>query len=281
MIGSSKPRWSRETIARFWSFHSRNTSSEEVCFSNMFGMGLLTLLSELRLLRNAPRLLDYGCGSGHLLERLLPTGALCWGLDLSQEAVQVTNDRLSGKPGWQGAQVLKGAQAPFEDGHFDVVIGVEVIEHLLDEDLQEVLGEIRRLLRPGGAVMFTTPNDEDLTKNLVFCPFCETEFHSVQHVRSFSSQSLTHTLASHGFRVGLCTGVDLGWLQGEFPTSLWDWSPRMTWSWAFRGTRRFLDRLFDREFHRSFTFGRGLGMGPHLVALAEKPEEEETLGSFE
>lgn len=279
MIDSSQQQWSRETISRFWSFHSRNTSSDELCFSKKYDGGLLTLLSELRLLRNKPRLLDFGCGPGHLLERLLPTGVQCWGLDLSAEAVQVTNERHREKSGWHGAQTFDGTRAPFEDRYFDVIVGVEVIEHLLDDDVQTVLSEIWRLLRPGGAVILTTPNNEDLSESVVYCPFCESRFHSVQHVRSFSADSLEHVLLERDFNVELCTAVDLGWLQGSFPPSISDWSLRIVWSWSLRSARRLLDRLLDRGLQQSFTFRRSLGVGPHLIAFAVKPDREPGFGS--
>ena len=46
---------------------------------------------------------------------------------------------------------------PFADNEFDVVIFCEVIEHLLIDPLQ-ALSEIRRVLRPGGTLVLTTPN---------------------------------------------------------------------------------------------------------------------------
>jgi SAM-dependent methyltransferase len=47
------------------------------------------------------------------------------------------------------------AALPFADGEFDAVLATEVLEHCPDP--QAVLNEIRRILRPGGAVLITTP----------------------------------------------------------------------------------------------------------------------------
>ncbi|OHE79128.1 MAG: hypothetical protein A2107_09235 [Verrucomicrobia bacterium GWF2_62_7] len=46
---------------------------------------------------------------------------------------------------------------PFEDGRFDVVLFCEIIEHLQNDPLK-VLGEIKRVLKPGGRLVLTTPN---------------------------------------------------------------------------------------------------------------------------
>lgn len=46
---------------------------------------------------------------------------------------------------------------PFEDGAFDVVLYCEVLEHMTDDPLRSLL-ELKRLLRPGGKLILTTPN---------------------------------------------------------------------------------------------------------------------------
>lgn len=52
---------------------------------------------------------------------------------------------------------IEGAEFPYEDGIFDVVLLCEIIEHLLMDPLR-VLQEVGRVLRPGGALILTTPN---------------------------------------------------------------------------------------------------------------------------
>ena len=50
-----------------------------------------------------------------------------------------------------------------------------------------LLEEVRRVLRPGGHVIMTTPHREDMGKNEVLCPNCRCVFHRMQHLRSFRS----------------------------------------------------------------------------------------------
>jgi 2-polyprenyl-3-methyl-5-hydroxy-6-metoxy-1,4-benzoquinol methylase len=49
---------------------------------------------------------------------------------------------------------------PFDDGTFDLIVAVEVVEHL--ENIRAVCREFARLLRPGGKVVLTTPNNESM-----------------------------------------------------------------------------------------------------------------------
>lgn len=47
---------------------------------------------------------------------------------------------------------------PWSDGHFDVVTLLAVIEHLAPETVRSLLGEVRRVLRPGGLAILTVPS---------------------------------------------------------------------------------------------------------------------------
>ncbi len=52
---------------------------------------------------------------------------------------------------------IEGDRLPYPDGHFDVVLFCEVLEHLTHDPLAALL-EIRRVLKPGGRLILTTPN---------------------------------------------------------------------------------------------------------------------------
>jgi hypothetical protein len=75
----------------------------------------------------------------------------------------------------------------------------EVIEHILDEQLDATLRRLADLTRPGGILVVTTPNNEDLELGMVYCPVSNTLFHRWQHVRSFTDISLAALLAQYGF----------------------------------------------------------------------------------
>lgn len=99
-------------------------------------------------------LLEAGCGMGHLLG-LLQDDFRCSGIDLMDYAIERT--RVNAPK----ARVLQGdVNQPgiFEDGEFSVVVALHLTEHL--ERPREFIGEMHRVLQPGGLFLFATPHPE-------------------------------------------------------------------------------------------------------------------------
>jgi hypothetical protein len=129
---------------------------------------------------------------------------------------------------------------------------------------------VRRLTAPGGLAMFTTPNTEDLSRNSVYCPFCDSEFHRVQHVRSLTPGSLQDFLVSAGFDVLFCDGLDFANFQRDTLVPVLDLSLRTMGRIGREALRRLLDRVAPRPFPHGRSFrgrlkGRSCG---HLCAIA-------------
>ncbi len=97
-------------------------------------------------------ILDVGTGIGANLTALASRGA-CVGTDISFSAL-----RLAGRLG--PVSVADGARLPFRSGAFGAALCTEVLEHVGDPST--VLGEIARVLRPGGLAFVTTPNYANL-----------------------------------------------------------------------------------------------------------------------
>jgi O-antigen biosynthesis protein len=101
------------------------------------------------------RVLDVGCGAGHLGRLLKERGHHITGLELvPEEADQARR--------WLDAVVTADAEAglPFEPGSFDAVIFADLLEHLVDP--WRVLREAADLLPPGGVVVASVPNVQNL-----------------------------------------------------------------------------------------------------------------------
>jgi len=97
------------------------------------------------------KLLDVGCGSGFYTVQFHEMGNEVVGVDLTPEGVHAV--RILGIPTY----VVNIEQSlPFKDNSFDAVTFVEVIEHLLRPDL--AVREIHRVMKPGAALILTTPN---------------------------------------------------------------------------------------------------------------------------
>ena len=82
---------------------------------------------------------------------------------------------------------------------YDVVICSEVIEHILDEEYQNVLSRVTNFVADNGTLIITTPNQEDIGQKASFCPSCQHFFHPWQHVRSIHPVSLVEEFSKLGF----------------------------------------------------------------------------------
>jgi SAM-dependent methyltransferase len=101
---------------------------------------------ERKLLEGLPpeaRILDLGCGDGSHME-LLTSGGHVVGMDVSLAYARQAH-RLA------PVVVAAGENLPFDSGSFDLVYLSHVLHHAIDH--RAVLGEVQRVLRPGGALM--------------------------------------------------------------------------------------------------------------------------------
>ena len=105
------------------------------------------LKRELNVLR--PRILDVGCGTGANLELLGQFGE-AHGVDVSEDALAFCRAR-----GLENVKHGEAERLPYEDNSFDLVTGLDVVEHL-DDDAAG-LSEMRRVLKPGGRALLFVP----------------------------------------------------------------------------------------------------------------------------
>ena len=106
------------------------------------------------------RVLDLGCRSGALTRHFLEGNEVV-GLDVDHAALAKAEAL-----GIQPVSANVEDHLPFEDASFDAVVAGELLEHLRFPD--EVVGEIRRVLRPGGVLVGSVPNAFRLQSRLRF-----------------------------------------------------------------------------------------------------------------
>jgi len=98
------------------------------------------------------KMLDLGCGVGHILT-IAPASFTKVGVDYSHSSLKLARSQLHEPT----ALVNGSGQAlPFADNSFDLVTCLEVLEHL--EDDETAVGEISRVLKPGGYLIASVPN---------------------------------------------------------------------------------------------------------------------------
>jgi SAM-dependent methyltransferase len=108
-------------------------------------------------LRPQDRALELGCGTGVMLTLPLRIwGYDVTGVDIDGVSVEYGRDVLD-RAG-VGADALAVQDLADVEGALDVVIASEVLEHLDDDELHEVLAVVRAKLRPGGRILATVPN---------------------------------------------------------------------------------------------------------------------------
>ncbi len=105
----------------------------------------------------APRVLDFGCGSGELTVLMNVLGFEAWGIDVHAEHLKLAQ-LLAEENGVPGERFVlhEGGPLPFEDKHFDVVTLLVVLEHLSNDVLDRVVFELHRVCR--GVVIVQVPN---------------------------------------------------------------------------------------------------------------------------
>jgi SAM-dependent methyltransferase len=195
--------WTRERAARLWDDLGRRTGGEHLYFSAHSGRSVLRFVRRFVPLRGR-KVLDFGCGRGAMLRHLLAEGIECQGVEFSAESACEAERLAAGHPLFRGVTVADRLPTPIEPASVDAVLLVEVVEHLLEEDLEPTLAEVRRLLRPGGHTVVTTPHAEDLAAGMQHCPECGATFHQWQHVRSIDAPWLSAVMRRAGFEEILC-----------------------------------------------------------------------------
>jgi 2-polyprenyl-3-methyl-5-hydroxy-6-metoxy-1,4-benzoquinol methylase len=143
----------------------------------------------LRRVRPGDRVLDLGCGDGPFVPALVERGAKVTGADVAEHALE--RARIN-SPGARYVRVEGHGPFPFAESSFDVVWASEVLEHVADTE--RWVNEVRRVLRPGGRLLVTTPSVGPL-RRLAGRDFDPRD----QHLRFYTRRSLRGLLEDMGF----------------------------------------------------------------------------------
>jgi SAM-dependent methyltransferase len=110
-------------------------------------------------IQRGARILEVGCGTGRYMRFLEEElGCEAWGIDFSLVGIEIARRNLSGLEA--SRRLIHGnlMSSFLPDGHFDVTLGVGIIEHLTGQDLLAFLQKRYSLTRPGGLMIDMVPN---------------------------------------------------------------------------------------------------------------------------
>jgi 2-polyprenyl-3-methyl-5-hydroxy-6-metoxy-1,4-benzoquinol methylase len=147
--------------------------------------------------QGAPKILDLGCGQGHITQAMRQkiSTAEFTALDYSVSAIEYAHDHF---PGIDFC-VANAYAAPYAKGYFDVVVCNNLWEHVPDP--LYLLGGIKDLLKPGGYTIVSTPSRYRLANLINILKGKPVEFMSKQHVTEYSVGQVIEQLTYGGFHI--------------------------------------------------------------------------------
>jgi 2-polyprenyl-3-methyl-5-hydroxy-6-metoxy-1,4-benzoquinol methylase len=152
----------------------------------------------LERVRAGEQVLDVGCGEGRFAAELAAAGAQVVGIDVAEEPLRRARAKwprldlrtVGDDGGWQ-----------LPDASFDVVWAGETVEHVADT--AGWLSEVRRVLRPGGRLLLSTPDHGPLAMLALALSRRSLDAHfdpRSDHLRFYTRRTLTRLLEDFGFQ---------------------------------------------------------------------------------
>lgn len=167
--------------------------------------------------KGAP-ILEVGCGMGHFLYFLQAQGYVNhWGIDIGKEQINHCREHVT----QQVSLVSDTASYLLErKGQYHAIVFLDVLEHLEDDNLWEILGGAKEALVPGGKVIVSVPNAACITSLM-------TLYGDLTHRRLFTEGSLGQLFRTLGY-----TNIEM--LPNEKKVIRSFRSRRERWLWQLR-----------------------------------------------
>jgi SAM-dependent methyltransferase len=162
--------------------------------------GLVATLAPL--CRRDQRVLEVGCGRGYTCWKLAPRVKEIVGTDVSAPALAEARELLSSR-GITNARILEAGgeelTARFGTEAFDLVLSIEVYEHLHRDDGLAHLREVYSVLKPGGAYVIVTPHRMNGPTDVTCVVYPESRECLGFHLNETTNKELMADLRAAGF----------------------------------------------------------------------------------
>ena len=170
--------------------------------------------------------LDIASGTGYGTCQLgMQTKNAVIGGDISEEAVAGCKKRWGPANPHVDFRVMDGTRLPFPDNYFDKIVSFETIEHTAQ--YREMLGEFKRVLKPAGTLVLSTPNQQITSPDGII--------HNPYHVQEFSLEQLQDMLSSLFPEIKMYGQRNARFDKKGFRQS---WQKLVTGFWNIRGIRK-------------------------------------------
>jgi SAM-dependent methyltransferase len=180
--------------------------------------------------------LDYGCGAGQIVTRLRNKGIDAKGCDVfyagGDYSKQVPSEILG-----EIIKPMENGIIPFPRGSFNVVVNNQVLEHV--EDIDNVLAEIHRVLKPQGRVLSLFPDRSVWREGHCGIPYLHW-FPKGSKIRIYYASFLR--------------ALGMGHFKGDKSILQWsrdfcEWLDQWTWYRSYREIRTAFDKHFVNLTH--------------------------------
>jgi 2-polyprenyl-3-methyl-5-hydroxy-6-metoxy-1,4-benzoquinol methylase len=183
-----------KTAKSFLSFNNQNYKN-----SKSYGQLSRRLKIMTNFVDKNQKILDLGCGTGDFIKLLIKKNREVEGIDISKKAVKIGQ-----KKGLKIKVADLHQSFPYNKNTFDTITAGEIIEHIYDTDF--FLEEIKRILKPNGFLILSTPNIATFGRRLMLLfginPLIETSLDQASgHIRYFTKKSLEDLLKKHSFKI--------------------------------------------------------------------------------
>jgi ubiquinone/menaquinone biosynthesis C-methylase UbiE len=223
---SSQPAWEAglsdpQNWDRYWNESGKTAHPVYEVIAGVYRRLVIKKNLESAITREFPpgvSLLHAGCGSGQVDTALQSTWRIT-ALDISKGALS-----LYSRNNKNAAAVIHGSifNLPFPDGCFDGVYNLGVMEHFTSEEIDRILREFHRVLKPGGKIVLFWPHSK--APSVLLLKGCRyflrifsknsTEFHPPEISLLSSRKQLEHHVVESGFHLVECTiGPRDFWIQ--------------------------------------------------------------------
>lgn len=144
-------------------------------------------------------ILDVGCGDGYIIANF-PKFKEVIGIDISGQAVRIAKSKNPKIV----FTVASCTNIPFSDNSFDTVVASEIIEHVNYEDGKMLLKEARRILKPQGKLIISTPNLSN-----PYMKFLQIRHKNIEHLKEYTKREFAELISTHFKIIHLNSGVSL------------------------------------------------------------------------